>query len=213
MDARSTLGVASRSLWAGSYVRHQLAGKSFNSVTIVGLNRDPQNRFFNSLRVRRIFLVGANDTTNCLDNRVSQCKTRIANTLQNKRADATRFRSCISADNGQRAGCSKAVAECGADFQRLRTRLAGCAADADAIAPEIFHREFQKRYGNIWAEIIAGITDFVEQLFLDSHLADATARAARLCDDAASVNGHFNDGKANVSSVGNLEPVGADAAG
>ena len=144
MDAWSTLGVASRSLRAGSYVRHQFAGESFNGFPIVGLYRDSQNRLFDSLGMRRIFLVRADDTTNCLDNRVSQCKTRVANTLQNKRADATRFGLCIATNNGQRSSRSKAVAECGTDFERLGTRLAGRAADSDAIVAEIFNREFQE---------------------------------------------------------------------
>src|SRR4051794_14489205 len=209
MDARSTLGVASRSLGAGSYVRHQLTGKSFHSVTIVGLYRDPQNRFFDSLRVRRIFLVGTNDTANCFDNRIAQCKTRIANTLHNKRADAARFGPCISADNGQRAGCSEAVAECGADFQRLRTRLAGCAADSDAIVAEIFRRELQKRYGNIRAQIIARVADLVDQLFLDRHFGNAAARASGLRDDGASVTGYLDDWEADVRGVGDVEPIGA----
>src|SRR4051812_5942088 len=164
MDAWSTLGVASCSLRAASYVRHQLAGKSFDSVTIVGLYRDPQNRLFNSLRVRGIFLVSANNTTNCLDNHVAQCKTRIANTLQNKCADATRFRPRVPADNGQCAGCSKAVAESGADFQRLRTRLAGCAADSHAIVAKIFNDHRYKRNGNIWAQVIVRVANLVDQL-------------------------------------------------
>src|SRR5258705_7120486 len=153
MDPWSTLGVASRSLRASGYVRHQFAGESLDGFPIVGLYRDSQNRLFDSLGMRRIFLVRADDTANCLDNRVSQCKARAQNTLQNKCADATRFGPCITTNNRQCSSRSKAVAECGTDFQRLRSRLAGCAADSDAIVAQIFDPEFQKRYGNIRAKI------------------------------------------------------------
>src|SRR3954466_10400706 len=84
MYTRPALRVTCRSLRARSDVRHQLASKPLDGLSIVGLNSDSQNGFFDSFRMMSIFLVRADDTANRLDNRVSRRETSVANTLQHE---------------------------------------------------------------------------------------------------------------------------------
>ena len=182
-------------------------------------SRPPRRLAARFLRIIRLVVRGPNNSggavaaAEAFDDAVSQLETGFANALQNQFAAAARLRHRIAPDNRQRSGRSEAVAIRGADFVRLRPRLARCAAHSHAIVAEIFDRQRKERNRDVGAEIVVRVADFVDELFLYRHRRDAAARAARLGDDAASVFGDFDDRKSDVRGVGHVEPVGADAAG
>ena len=118
--------------------------------------------------------------------------------LTNNFAAAASLRGCVAADNRQRSGGAKAIAKGGTDFKGVGPRLASSTAHADAIVAKVFHGQSEKRNRNVGAEIIRRVADFVKSCSLTVGSCDATARAARLGDDAASVIRYFDDWKADV---------------
>jgi hypothetical protein len=113
-------------LRAGSYVRHQFAGESINGFAIVGLYCNPQNRFFNSLGMRRIFLVEPTTLLSVSTIVSHSVKPAPRTRCKTNSADATRFDLALR-PMIVNVPAARKPSRTWHLLERLRVRLAGLA--------------------------------------------------------------------------------------